>query len=120
MLIEEIANTFPLQNSYVFLSYGFFELWFRSDPRRALCVRAALAAPTYIRPGSTRSRIPHARCEGAGSKVGMGPFSSTAFFSQSKIRSHIRLGCHKLLLSVHSLPLEDGASRHQASFKIAP
>src|SRR6201984_384043 len=25
-----------------------FEL--RSDPRRALCVRAALAAPTYIRP----------------------------------------------------------------------
>ena len=44
-----------------------FEL-FRSDPRRALCVRAALAAPTYIRPGLTRSKVPHARCEGAGSK----------------------------------------------------
>src|SRR6266404_1773483 len=46
----------------------FFELSFRSDPRRALCVRAAFAAPTYIRPGSTRSKVPHARCEGAGSK----------------------------------------------------
>jgi hypothetical protein len=31
--------------------------------------RAALAAPTYIRPGVTpRSKVPHARCEGAGSK----------------------------------------------------
>ena len=37
-------------------------------PRRALCVRAALAAPTYIRPGTTRSKVPHARCEGSGSK----------------------------------------------------
>ena len=31
-------------------------------------MRAALAAPTYIRPGTTRSKVPHARCEGAGSK----------------------------------------------------
>jgi hypothetical protein len=37
-----------------------------------------------------------------------------------EIRSHIHLGSHELLLSVHSLPLEDGASRHQARFKIAP
>ena len=31
-------------------------------------MRAALAAPTYIRPGTTRPKVPHARCEGAGSK----------------------------------------------------
>ena len=31
-------------------------------------VRAALAAPTYIRPGTTRPKVPHARCKGAGSK----------------------------------------------------
>jgi hypothetical protein len=36
--------------------------------REVLCVRAALTAPTYIRPGLTRSKVPHARCEGAGSK----------------------------------------------------
>jgi hypothetical protein len=61
-IIKGIANTFLLKLP------GFFELQFRSDPRRALCVRAALTAPTYIRPGLTRSKVPHARCEGAGSK----------------------------------------------------
>jgi hypothetical protein len=42
-------------------------------------VRAALAAPTYIRPGSTRSKIPHAHCEGAGSK-GDGTFLFRGIF----------------------------------------
>ena len=78
-------------------------------------MRAALAAPTYIRPGTTRSKVPHARCEGAGSK-GMGPFSTAASFSHVEIRSHTHLGSHMLLLS----PLEDGTPRHQASFKITP
>jgi hypothetical protein len=51
---------------------------------------------------------------------GMGPFSTAAFFSHVETRSHIHLGSHKLLLSVQSLTLKEGASRHQASFKIAP
>src|SRR5215475_11585987 len=54
---------------------------------------------------------------------GMGPFSAAASFSHVGLRSHIHLGSHKLLLSefdLHSLPLEDGTSRHQASFKITP
>ena len=61
-------------------------------------MRAALAAPTYIRPGTTRSKVPHARCEGAGSR-GMGPFFTAASFSHVEIRSHIHLGSHMLLLS---------------------
>src|SRR6185436_12521833 len=36
---------------------------------------------------------------------GMGPFSTAASFSHVEIRSHIHLGSHELLLSVHSLPL---------------
>ena len=58
-IIKEIANT----------------AWSRTpafgsvfDPRRALRERAALAAQTYIRPGTTRPKVPHARCEGAGSE----------------------------------------------------
>ena len=62
-LIEEIANTFLLQHSCVSFSYGFVPI--QGEP---FAWRAALAAPTYIRPGSTRSKIPHAHCEGAGSK----------------------------------------------------
>jgi hypothetical protein len=63
---------------------------------------------------------PSCALRGRGAPRGMGPFSTAAFFSHVETRSHIRLGFHKLLLSVHSLPLEDGASWHQASFKIAP
>src|SRR5258706_9677821 len=63
----------------------------RSDPRRALCVPAALAAPTYIRPGSTRSKIPHAHCEGAGSK-GDGTF---LLRGRDPCRSHRHVGCHR-------------------------
>ena len=110
----EIANIFLLSRSCVYLSYGFGPI--QGEP---FAWRAALAAPTYIRPDVIRSKVPHARCEGAGSK-GMGPFCTAASFSQVEIRSHIHLGSHELLLSVHSLPLEDGASRHQARFKIAP
>ena len=80
MLIEEIANTFLLQNSYVSLSsmvslsYGFVPI--QGEP---FAWRAALAAPTYIRPGSTRSKVPHAHCEGVGSK-GDGTFLLRGIF----------------------------------------
>jgi hypothetical protein len=53
---------------------------------------AALAAPIYIRSSVTRSKVAHARCEGAGLQRGMGPFSTAAFFSHVEARSHIRLG----------------------------
>jgi hypothetical protein len=45
-----------------------FEL--RSDPRRALCVRAALAAPTYIRPGYNPSQGPSCALRGRGLQGG--------------------------------------------------
>jgi hypothetical protein len=77
-------------------------------------MRAALAAPTYIRPGTTRSKVPHARCEGAGSK-GDGTILYRGVFQPCR-NPVIHLGSHMLLLS----PLEDGTPRHQASFKITP
>src|ERR1700726_4822125 len=115
-MIEEIANIFFLGRSCVCLSYGF-------DPRRALCVRAALAAPTYIRPGSTRSKVPHAYCEGAGLQGGWDLSLPRHLSALARCRSPIHLGSHKLLLLVFDLRssrLEDGTSRHQASFKITP
>ena len=74
--LENIPSTCPhdlfRREDEYFLSQALlrlFELRFCSDPRRALCVRAgALAAQTYIGPGTTRPKVPHARCEGAGSK----------------------------------------------------
>ena len=98
----------------------FFEL--RSDPRQALCVRAALAAPTYIRPGTTRPIVPHARCEGAGSK-GDGTILFRGIFQPCPDPVTHPPWIHKLLLSIFDLrssPFEDGTSRHQASFKITP
>src|SRR5258706_11934672 len=74
-----------------------FEL--RSDPRRALCVRAALAAPTYIRPGTTRPKVPHARCEGAGSK-GDGTILYRGVFQPCRDPVTHPPWIHKLLLSV--------------------
>jgi hypothetical protein len=62
---KKSQSTSLLQNSCVSLSYGFVPI--QGEP---FASRAALAAQTYIRPGSTRSTIPHARCEGAGSKAG--------------------------------------------------
>jgi hypothetical protein len=72
--------------SYIQTSWVFFELWFRFESKASpLRGVQLLAAATYIRPGSTRSRIPHAHCEGAGLQGGMGPFSSAASFSPSPV-----------------------------------
>jgi hypothetical protein len=100
------------------LSYGFVPI--QGEP---FAWRAALAAPTYIRPGSTRSRIPHAHCEGAGSKAGWDLSPLRHLSAQSSTGHTSNLGSHKLLLSVFGLrssPFEDGTFRHHASFKITP
>jgi len=81
----------------------FFELSFHSDPRRALGVRAALATPTYIRPGSTRSKIPHAHCEGAGSK-GDGTFQASSI----PVVRPLRLPALLIPWSCATLPLWNG------------
>src|SRR4029077_3539928 len=65
--------------------------------------RAALAAPTYIRPGVTPVPRSLMRVARGRAPRGMGPFSTAAFFSHIEIRSHIRLGSQKLLLSVFGL-----------------
>src|SRR4029077_13857725 len=99
---------------------SFVEL--RSDPRQALCVRAALAAPTYIRPGTSRPKVPHARCEGGRSK-GDGTMLYRGIFQPCRDPVTHPPWIHKLLLPVFNLrssPFEDGTSRHQASFKITP
>ena len=85
-------------------------------------MRAALAAPTYIRTGTTRAMIPHARCEGAGSK-GDGTILYRGVFQPCRDPVTHPPWTHKLVLSVfavRSSPLEDGTVWHQASFKITP
>src|ERR1700751_2217308 len=62
-IIVAMANICLLSRSCVCLSYGFGPI--QGEP---FAWRAALAAPTYIRPDVIRSKVPHARCEGAGSK----------------------------------------------------
>src|SRR6202040_34661 len=110
--MEEIANVFLLKHSYVSLSYSFVPI--QGEP--FACVRHS---PHQLISGRVQPvPRPLMRVARARAPRGMGPFSTAASFSHVEIRSHIHLGSHKLLLSVHSLPLEDGASRHQARFKI--
>src|ERR1700680_2099075 len=91
---------------------------------KASPLRACGARRTNLYPaGYNPFQGPSCALRGARAPRGMGPFSTAASFSHVEIRSHIHLGSHKLLLSVfdlHSSPLEDGTSRHQASFKITP
>ena len=85
-------------------------------------MRAALAAPTYIRTGTTRAMVPHARCEGVGSK-GDGTILYRGVFQPCRDPVTHPPWTHKLVLSVfavRSSPLEDGTVWHQASFKITP
>ena len=85
-------------------------------------MRAALAAPTYIRPGTTRSKVPHARCEGAGSK-GDGTILYRGVFQPCRDPvTHPPWISYAPVIGIclRSSPLEDGTPRHQASFKITP
>ena len=89
-------NPFHNQRDRKYFLVKYSCVWFcslsKASPLRAC---GALAAQTYIRPGITRPKVPHARAPRA-----MGPFSTAASFSPVEIRSHIHLGFHKLLLSV--------------------
>src|SRR6202008_1809908 len=74
------------------------------------------------RRGTTRPKVPHARCEGAGSK-GDGTILYRGIFQPCRDPVTHPPWIHKLLLSVFDLrssPFEDGTSRHHASFKITP
>src|SRR5579864_5022487 len=117
-MIEEIANIFFLGRSCVCLSYGFVPI--QGEP--FACVRHS---PHQLISGrvSTRSKVPHAYREGAGLQGGWDLSLPRHLSALARCRSHIHLGSHKLLLLVFDLrssPLEDGTSRHQASFKVTP
>jgi hypothetical protein len=67
-----------------------------------------------IRPGTTRPKVPHARCEGAGSK-GDGTILYRGVFQPCRDPVTHPPWIHKLLLSVFDFrwsPFEDGTSRH--------
>ena len=72
--MEEIANVFLLKHSYVSLSYSFVPI--QGEP--FACVRHS---PHQLISGRVqpRSIIPHAHCEGAGSK-GDGTFLLRGIF----------------------------------------
>src|ERR1035438_2076545 len=87
-------------------------------------MRAALAAPTYIRSGLARSKVPHAAWRGRRAPRGMGPFSTAASFSPP-----LQPVTHPTLDLINSfcrrsdrcwLPLDDGTLRCDAALEIAP
>jgi hypothetical protein len=67
----------------VSLSYRFVPI--QGEP---FACRAALTAPTYIRPGSTPVHNPSCALRGRGLQGGMGPFSSAASFSPCLVTVH--------------------------------
>ena len=82
-IIEEIAILFV---AHLLICLSFVAI----QGKPFACVQRS---PHQLISGRVQSRpkVPHAVCEGAGSK-GMGPFSTAASFSHIEIRSHIHLG----------------------------
>jgi hypothetical protein len=118
-VFSEIANTsYSELLRRVSLSYRFVPI--QGEP---FAYRAALTAPTYIRPGSTPVHNPSCALRGRGLQGGMGPFSSAAASARAWSRSHIHLGV--ITFSYRSLifrssAFEGGTLRDDACFKITP
>src|ERR1017187_9052320 len=85
---------------------------------------AALAAPTYIRSGLARSKVPHAASRGRRAPRGMGPFSTAASFSPPlQPVTHPTLDLINFFYRYSDrrwLRLEDGPLRCDAALEIAP
>src|SRR4029077_12361010 len=100
-----------------------FELWFRSDPRRALCVACGARRTNLYPAGCNPFQGPSCALRGRGLQGGWDhslPRRLSAMSRPGHTSTLDLISSFSIVFVFRSSPVEDGTSWHQTSFKITP